>query len=289
MKYKMISNQISSTQTIQMYLRQLLTLAENVFEFKNLNKFIDVAYLNKNLLRKGSIAFFLDEVLGLVALPYNNIGNLDIYGRPTRIQVYSRNGFTRTLNYEEFVIMYDNNGRYPLFLDICQIANRIAIARRVQDINIIQQKTPRIWTTENGNELSLKNAIDEMDAFCDTVSTYKDLNLQETNSVLSPAPYVVDKLDLYIDKQYAEFFRLIGIANLTTQKKERLITDEIQASQGGTIASRTSRFEPRKKAVELINERFGQKLEVKFYDGIPTSNEKILDLNSESEVDEYDI
>ena len=51
MKQKLINSQISNFKTYQMYLRQLLTLAENVFEFKNLPKFIDKAYLNKTLLR----------------------------------------------------------------------------------------------------------------------------------------------------------------------------------------------------------------------------------------------
>ena len=37
------------------------------------------------------------------------------------------------------------------------------------------------------------------------------------------------------------------------QKKERNIKDEVLASQGGTIASRYSRFEPRQKAIKMIN------------------------------------
>ena len=57
MQKKLINSQLSNFKTYEMYRRQLMTLAENVFEFKNLPEFIDTAYLNKNLLRKGSIAF----------------------------------------------------------------------------------------------------------------------------------------------------------------------------------------------------------------------------------------
>ena len=49
MKRKLINSQLSNFATYNMYLRQLLTLAENVFEFKNLPTFIDVSYLNKQL------------------------------------------------------------------------------------------------------------------------------------------------------------------------------------------------------------------------------------------------
>lgn len=125
MERKLINSQLSNFKTYEMYRRQLLTLAENVFEFVNLPEYIDTSYLNKQLLRKGSIAFFKDEVLGLLCLPYNNIGSLDVYGRPKEIQVIARNGYTRTLKQGEFVIMYDNNGRYPLWLDILQYAERL--------------------------------------------------------------------------------------------------------------------------------------------------------------------
>ena len=68
MQRKLINSQISNFKTYEMYKRQLLTLAENVFEFKNMPSFIDTAYLNKQLLRKGAIAFFKDEVMGYLGL-----------------------------------------------------------------------------------------------------------------------------------------------------------------------------------------------------------------------------
>jgi hypothetical protein len=132
MRQKLINSQMTNFNTYEMYKRQLLTLAENVFEFKNMPKFIDIAYVNKQLLRKGSIAFFKDEIMGLLALPYVNIGSLDIYGRPQTIKVMARNGYTRTLDRNEFVIMYDNNGRYPLWIDIIQYAERLALDTRTR-------------------------------------------------------------------------------------------------------------------------------------------------------------
>ena len=289
MERKLINSQLSNFKTYEMYRRQLLTLAENVFEFVHLPEFIDTAYLNKQLLRKGSIAFFKDEVMGLLALPYNNIGNLDVYGRPKSIQVIARNGYTRTLNQNEFIIMYDNNGRYPLWLDILQYAERLGMYSRVIDINIAQQKTPRFWKTKTENEKTIKDLVNNVDSFENVVITYKDIDLDDTTLCLNPAPYVADKIDIEKDKLYNEFLRLIGIANLSYQKKERNISDEIQAMQGGTIASRYSRFEPRKKAIKLINEKFNENIEVRYYDGIPTSEKELenyLSNDIEEESDE---
>lgn len=293
MKKKLINSQMSNFATYNMYLRQLLTLAENVFEFKNLPNYIDISYLNKQLLRNGSIAFFMDEVLGLLALPYVVVNGLDVYGRPIRIEVLGQNGYRRTLNSDEFVIMYDNNGRYPLYLDICQYAERLALDTRTADINIAQQKTPRVFKTTPEKERSLRDLVNNVDGYENTIITYDNLEIDETTMILAPAPYVTDKIDLHKQNDYAEFLRLIGISNLSFQKKERNISDEIQAMQGGTIASRFSRFEPRKRAVEEINLKFNQNIEVSYYDGEPSSikeddySESIFNTDSNSEDSNY--
>lgn len=290
MRKQLKENQLSNFRTYQMYLREMLTLAENVFEFENLPDFIDVAFLNKKLLRDGSIAFFKDEYLGVIALPYTVMGTLDIYQRPQKIMAIAPNGsYRRILNPDEYIIMYDNNGRYPLFLDITQYAERIALDTRTIDINILQQRTPRFWKTSSDKERSIRDIINNVDGLENIVLTYEDINLDDIQLILEPAPYVADKIDIQKEKLWNEFLRLIGIANMNFQKKERNIKDEVLASQGGTIASRYSRFEPRQKAIKQINEKFGTNINVRYYDGIPTSEKDVIEDNEESEVIEDDV
>lgn len=278
----MINTQISNFKTYNMYFREMLTLAENVFEFKNLPEFIDVAYLNKQLLRKGAVAFFMEKDLGLIALPFNTVGKLDVFGRPDVIEVFGDNNFHRVLKRKEYVLMFDNNGRYPLYLDICQMAERIALCVRTEDVNILHQRTPRVWKTSKDTEKSLKDTINEIDSMQENVVTYQSLAVEDMNAVLAPAPYVTDKIDQHLDKLWAEFYRLIGVANLQEQKKERVIMDEMSASQGGTIASRFSRFEPRKRAIEEMNKKWGLNLEVAYYDGEPTTEKGDEDVSDDS-------
>lgn len=290
MRKQLKENQLSNWRTYQMYLREMLTLAENVFEFENLPDFIDVAFLNKKLLRDGSIAFFKDEYLGVIALPYTVMGTLDIYQRPQKIMAIAPNGsYRRILNPEEYIIMYDNNGRYPLFLDITQYAERIALDTRTIDINILQQRTPRFWKTSSDKERSVRDIINNVDGLENMLITYEDINLDDIQLILQPAPYVADKIDIQKEKLWNEFLRLIGIANMNFQKKERNIKDEVLASQGGTIASRYSRFEPRQKAIKLINEKFRTNINVRYYDGIPTSEKDVINDIEESEVIEDDV
>ena len=278
MNKKLINSQIFNYNTYQMYLRQMLSLAQNVFTIKNLPKFIDESFLNKKLLYSVSIAFFVDEVMGLLCLPYINLSSLDVYGRPVKIQVIGQNGYTRKLNRNEFVIMYDNEARYPLYLDILQYAERMANCVRTTDINISQQKTPRIWKTTQEKVQTLKDMINNVEGNQEIILALDDFFTQDVQAVLEPAPYVTDKIDIHKNEIWNEFLRLIGVSNISYQKKERQIKDEIIAMQGGTIAERSNRFNPRKKAIEEINEKFGdyldEPLEVEFYDGLPTTLEE---------------
>ena len=183
--------------------------------------------------------------------------------------------YFRKLNEGEFVIMYDNNGRYSLYLDILQMAERIAMNKRTIDINVIHQRTPRIWKTSQDKKKTVEDLINNIDGMEESVIAYDSLDIEDMNVVLAPAPYVADKIDLHLDKEWAEFYRLIGIANLTEQKRERLIRDEMSASLGGTIASRFSRFEPRKHAIDLINKKWKLNIEVSYYDGEPTTEKEV--------------
>ena len=79
MKKTLVNSQLCNFNTYQMYLRRMLLLAENVFKINNLPEEIDLSYFNSTLLRQGSIAFFKDEILGVIALPYSVIGSPDIY------------------------------------------------------------------------------------------------------------------------------------------------------------------------------------------------------------------
>lgn len=271
MKRRIINSQLNNYQCYLMYLRQCRSLAENVFKYENLPEYIDVSFINKVLVNNGSIAFFKDDVLGVLALPWVRQGNLDVYGRPTTIKVTGTNGYNKTLKPDEYIIMYDNYGKYPLILDICQYAERLAHDTRVTDINVAHQKTPRFWYTDKDHEQSVKDLVNNVDALENQVITYNDINVDDTQCVLSPAPYVTDKLDEHKQNDWNEFLRLIGVSNLSVQKKERNIRDEVMTSQGGTIASRYNRFEPRKKAIDLINKKWDLDINVEFYDGLPTS------------------
>lgn len=297
MRAKVINSQLSNFKTYKNYLDKMLLLAENVFQFKGIDNFVDMAVVNLELVTKGSVAWFYDDVMQMVvALPYSNVGKLDMYGRPTKIMVRAKNGqYYRYLDRGQFVIMYDNDSKLPIYSNILSAAERMALIKRTIDINIRHQQTPRFWKTSEENKKTINELVNEVEANVNTVITYDNIDIDETTLVLEPAPYVSDKLTDSKKEEWAEFLELIGISNLAVQKKERVIRDEITSTMGGTIASRYSRFESRRKAVEEINKKWGEYLEtpieVEFYDGLPTTiaDSNYLDEEINEEVGDNDV
>lgn len=276
MKRKLINSQMTNFATYLMYKQQCEMTAENVFQIEDLPEdcVIDINYVNSQLLTNGSIAWFVDEVMGLLALPYISMSGFDVYGRPVKIQAIGQNGYSKVLSRGEFVIMYDNSKHIPLKTHIVQYAERLALMQRTIDINIAQQKTPRIWKTTSNREKSVKDTLNQIDGCENEVIGFEDILTDDIECILQPAPFVSDKVSEQKEKLWNEFLRLVGVANLTVQKKERNIRDEVVASQGGTIASRFNRYTPRVQAIKEIKEKFNIELTLKYYDGMPSSEKE---------------
>lgn len=289
MRKKLVNSQLTNLLTYNKIKRKMIMLASNVFIFKDIEEKapnIDIDYVNESLIYNGSVAWFYDEILGLLALPYTVLGQPDLYGRPVNIEVHGKVGsYHRKLKRDEFVIMYDNSGKYPLISDIVQDAERIGQCLRIEDVNVAQQKTSRIWTTDKDKELTVKNILNNVDGNVENVVAYDSVDVGNLTSVIAVAPYVTDKIDDHIRTLWESFYSHIGISSVLINKKERLIKDEMRASQGGTIASRFVRFNPRAKALEEIKKKFNIEIELAYYDGIPATYEELEDYTDE-EVEE---
>lgn len=287
MPRKRIPTQLSNLKTLAMCRRQMFSIAQNRIQYPNLNDYIDMKYVNRCLFKQGVVASFIDDVLGHLILPFQNVGVLDCYGRPTSIMCYGLNGYhSKILNRDEFVLLYDTTGEYPIIYDVEQYAERMALDIRTMDINIGQQKTPRIFTTSNENKMTVQNLMNNIDACENEVIAYDNIEINALNAILAPAPYIADKVNEHKREIWSEFLRFIGVTDITIQKKERLIKDEVNYSQGGTIIGRYASAYPRDIWKEQCKEKLGIDVDWHFYDNLNTDL-SLTDNNTGG--DDYDI
>ena len=90
----------------------------------------------------------------------------------------------------------------------------------------------------------------------------KDLNVNGVRAINTGAPFIADKMYQMKMQIWNEALTHLGISNISYQKKERLVSDEVIRNMGGTIASRQSRLQTRIDAVTKIKDMFGVEIDV---------------------------
>lgn len=251
--------------TYRQYLNRLTELAISMFEWKNLPDTVDARYLELHLFESGCMVYFKDEVIGDLCLDCIVNGRLDVYGNPLLRRAYSGyNNYQKLLKYNNSVIIWNNYLHGNSILDVEMFARRLYNIDRIIDINANAQKTPVLVVGNEKQRLTLLNLYKEYDGNAPFIFGDKNLDINALKALSTDAPYVCDKLYQLKTQIWNEALTYLGISNINIQKKERLISDEVTRNQGGTIASRYSRLESRRQAVEKINDMFGTNIEVNY-------------------------
>lgn len=251
--------------TYRQYLNRLTELAISMFEWKNLPDTVDARYLELHLFETGCMVYFKDDVIGDLCLDCIVQGRLDVYGNPLLRRAYSGyNNYQKLLKYDNSVIIWNNYLHSNSILDVEMFARRLYNIDRIIDVNANAQKTPVLLQGTEKQRLTLLNLYKEYDGNAPFIFGDKNLDINSLKAFSTNAPYVCDKLYQLKTQIWNEALTYLGISNINIQKKERLITDEVTRNQGGTIASRYSRLESRRQAVEKINEMFGANIEVNY-------------------------
>ena len=261
----------------RMYFTRLMELAISTFEWENLPDTCDERFMELSLFNNGSAVFFKDEVLGYLTLKVLNNGQLNVYNVPTNRRAFAVNGYQKQLNDENSVIIWNNRLREPSWPLVQYYAKRLWEYDRIIDVNIRAQKTPVLIQGTENQRLSLINLYKEYDGNAPVILADKTLELGNViKSVKTDAPFVSDKVYTLKTQLWNEALTALGISNVSFQKKERLISDEVTRSMGGTIASRWSRLEARKKAADEINKMFGLDIDVKFREDFREADDEYL-------------
>lgn len=251
--------------TYTQYVNRLTELSISMFKWEGLPDTVDERYLELHLFMNGSMVYFKDDVIGDLCLDCMPHGQLDVYGNPILRRAYSGyNNYNKLLKYTDSVIIWNNLMRTNSVLDVKMFARRLYNLDRVIDVNANAQKTPVLVQGTEKQRLTLLNVYKEYDGNSPVIFGDTNIDLNSLKVLQTGAPYVSDKLYELKTQIWNEALTYLGISNVSFQKKERLISDEVIRSQGGTVASRYSRLTTRQKAAKEINKMFGTNISVDY-------------------------
>lgn len=254
--------------TFQLYFDRLTELSVSMFNWKNLPDSVDARFLELALFTDGKAVFFYDDVLGFLCLRCMTGGMWDVYNVPSDRTAYASNGYQMSLGPENSVIIYNNMIRTNSTLAVELYTQRLWDVDRTIDINIKAQKTPVFIQCTENQRLTLKNLYMKYEGNEPFIFGDKNINLDDLKVLSTQAPYVADKLYTMKTQIWNEALTYLGISNINITKKERLITDEVQRNQGGTLASRLSRLNARQQACEQINRMFNLNISCEYNEEI---------------------
>ena len=255
---------LQNQRTYLQYVNRLTELSISMFDWKNLPNTIDARFLELALFNDGMAVFFKDEVMGYLGLQVMIGGKLDVYRIPITRTAFAQNGYQMKLDQSNSVIIFNNMLHTNSILDVQEMSKRLYEIQRTIDVNVIQQKTPKIITCTENQRLVMKNLYAQYMGNEPFIFGDKNLDLSGIKTFDTTSPYVADKLYELKTQYWNEALTYLGISNVNTVKKERMITDEVQRNLGGTIASRYSRLFMRQQACEQINKMFGLNISVDY-------------------------
>lgn len=258
--------QILNVSTYNDYLARMRKIALSMFEWQNLPATMNSRYLELCLYYKGQAALLYDDDYGFINTQAADSGYINIYGLPTRINCYSyeynqmRELYIPNVNSaknQECILVMNNYERIPTSATISLFANRMSEAQRTADINVQAQRTPVLILGDKPQELTLRNLYAQYDGNSPVIfGNQNQLTTDSLQVLKTEAPFVAKDLMEYKMQIWNEFLTFLGVNNLA-EKRERLISNEVDSNNELVNLNLQSYLAPRKQACKEFNAKFG--------------------------------
>jgi hypothetical protein len=258
------SAQTMNVMTANDYYDRLRLIATTLFEWEGLPESCNARFLEKTLYTFGQALFVNDPDLGYLTLKCTPSGELNYYDEPLS---YTANGvgYNKRFNKDECVVIRNNYLDRATDWSVVLFASRLTEAERTIDTNIKAQKTPYIVCCDQKDLLTMKNIVKQKDDNELTIFGSKSLNIDAIKVHTTKAEFVADKLQEYKQQIWNEAMTFFGINNDggNTQKRERMITDEVNANNELISINAEAMLLTRQEACKQINKLYNLNVTVK--------------------------
>lgn len=254
---------------LQRYFRKyLLQKAISVFKWK-LPEEWDEDYFKYILYGIGYIAVLETRTFGVICQG-GALGGYNLYYRPSYIMITNpliKGTITANIGTDCAIIKLQPD--YSSIMDIIgYYADQMALAAEALGMNMVNVKTGVVFGARDKTQAeSYKKMYDDLSG---NPATFIDKKLLDDTGKPNWFPFVQNMKEQYIAsdilsdmrKIEAMFDTDIGIPNANTDKKERLVTDEINANNVETASKCELWLESIKKGIKQANDMYGLTLSV---------------------------
>lgn len=247
------------------YLNRLKLIATSLFTWKGLDEvagFGASRFLELVLYENGRACFVKDKEKGYLALRVNPSDKLNVYMLPEKVLAWSL-GYNKDYLFDDVIYIMNNNLEIPTSQSLQLFAYRLYETERTIDTNLIAQKTPVLIEGDTKTILTLKNVYMQYSGNTPFIFGNKQFDISNKLNVLkTDAPYLIDKLEDHKHEIWNEALTYLGIDNANTDKKERLITSEVESNNDLINYYLNCFYKTRKDACDRINKKYNLNIEL---------------------------
>ena len=250
-----------------MYRRQLMGKCMSRFTWEGLPNGIDPRFIEATLFNNAFSVFYYDTLLELfMSMPATPTGRMYIQDNPGEYRC-SRNGiYSRCGKASDCVTIWANQTRVPDIDIVLTYASRLAQVDRTIEIDLLNERNPMIVACNKDQRLAIQNVMSKiydgepvvwgtenlaLENLASTIGVFP-LNQNAGSGAVSSIKHMESK-----SKIWGEALTMLGIMNVNSEKRERMVVEEAAANSGQVLASRESFMKPRQLACEQINDKFG--------------------------------
>ena len=253
---------VRNNKTFEYFKRYLLKRAISVFEFK-LPKLWNANYFLYTLFMNGFISVLNVEPYGVICQQCGLMG-YNLYYNPTQITVSNLNItgiINRTIGSDCAVIQLQPD--YAGVMDIVEyFSAKLALLSEALDMNMLNSKLAYLFYATNKREAeSFKKLFDnvmsgEPAVIVDTALKPDDGDVIKAFANNLKQNYITPDMLADMRTLLNEFDSMVGLPNANTQKRERMITDEVQANDVETKSLSALWLETVKTGMDVANSIF---------------------------------
>lgn len=245
------------------WVKDIINTKCTMFRYKNLPEGLTTEIIERALLFNNHLCWYNSTKLGgLILCKYRPGSTFDLYYKPVTVDLLTISGQPVAFGvpYEDIVLARDNTMDIIPFVTLNSYLEKIVELEKTLDILTRLVRFPTILTGDKKQTAMLQQVL-KKNANCEgfIIGSKEFSQHLEQFDIKLPCSLaeVYDMLNQY--KKLA--LGSIGIYS-SDEKRERLITAEIQATNDFTDFVYAGMVEERKLFLRLINERFGSKIEL---------------------------
>ena len=261
--------------------KYLIQKVMSVYEFENVPEDWNTAYFLYVLFCFGFIAVIKTDKYGVIPQHCQLGGKVGLYYQPTRAIVTNpllKKSYNLKIDKECSLIKLQPN--YSGIMDIVSYySSMLALSSESASINLINTRLAYVYMSNNKAQAeAFKKMHDQIATGNPSVFLDRSLFDEEGNPQWMlfnqnlKNTYIAGDILNDMAKWEDRFNTEIGIPNANTEKKERLIMDEVNANNVDTMSKATLWLESIREGLDKTNKMFGTNIKVKFRFNEETGN-----------------